>query len=161
MLKKHMARCARCRCGRACERCQASRLSDKSNSHFMTPVKIWLGYPYPLGATWLGNGVNFAIFSETATSVDLCLFDQRRCAAGEYSHSDDGTDQTKSGTCFCRICGRASSMATAFRVPTIQSGACASTARNLLIDPYAKAIAGQVNWADEMFGYVVGGPRMI
>ncbi|MCA1658743.1 MAG: glycogen debranching protein GlgX, partial [Verrucomicrobiaceae bacterium] len=42
----------------------------------MTPVKIWLGYPYPLGATWLGNGVNFAIFSETATSVDLCLFDR-------------------------------------------------------------------------------------
>ncbi len=41
----------------------------------MTPVKIWLGYPYPLGATWLGNGVNFALFSETATSVDLCLFD--------------------------------------------------------------------------------------
>ena len=41
----------------------------------MTPVKIWLGYPYPLGATWLGNGVNFALFSEAATSVDLCLFD--------------------------------------------------------------------------------------
>ncbi len=42
---------------------------------FMTPIKIWLGYPYPLGATWLGNGVNFAIFSEMAASVDLCLFD--------------------------------------------------------------------------------------
>src|SRR5207237_6602007 len=42
---------------------------------FMTPVKIWLGYPYPLGATWLGSGVNFALFSETAASVDLCLFD--------------------------------------------------------------------------------------
>src|SRR5437660_12607009 len=42
---------------------------------FMTPVKTWLGYPYPLGATWLDNGVNFALFSETATSVELCLFD--------------------------------------------------------------------------------------
>ncbi len=31
----------------------------------MTPIKTWLGYPYPLGATWLGNGVNFALFSET------------------------------------------------------------------------------------------------
>ena len=48
----------------------------KSAAQLMTPVKIWLGYPYPLGATWLGNGVNFAIFSETATSVDLCLFDK-------------------------------------------------------------------------------------
>jgi len=37
----------------------------------MTPVKTWLGFPYPLGATWLGNGVNFALFSEAATSVDL------------------------------------------------------------------------------------------
>src|SRR5438874_2499070 len=41
----------------------------------MTSVKTWLGLPYPLGVTWLGNGVNFALFSEAATSVDLCLFD--------------------------------------------------------------------------------------
>jgi pullulanase/glycogen debranching enzyme len=41
----------------------------------MNPVKTWLGYPYPLGATWMGNGVNFALFSEDATGVDLCLFD--------------------------------------------------------------------------------------
>src|SRR6266568_1982245 len=47
----------------------------KNAARFMTSVKTWLGYPYPLGATWLGNGVNFALFSEAATSVDLCLFD--------------------------------------------------------------------------------------
>src|SRR5438094_797588 len=41
----------------------------------MTSVRTWLGYPYPLGATWLGNGVNFALFSETAASVELCLFE--------------------------------------------------------------------------------------
>jgi len=41
----------------------------------MTSVRTFLGYPYPLGATWMGNGVNFAIFSEHATSVELCLFD--------------------------------------------------------------------------------------
>src|SRR2546430_13580653 len=35
---------------------------------FMTPVRTWLGYPYPLGATWMGNGVNFAIRSEEHTS---------------------------------------------------------------------------------------------
>jgi len=40
-----------------------------------TPTKIWLGRPYPLGATWRGNGVNFALYSENATAVDLCLFD--------------------------------------------------------------------------------------
>src|SRR5438445_2592695 len=42
---------------------------------FMTSVRTFLGYPYPLGATWMGNGVNFALFSETAASVELCLFD--------------------------------------------------------------------------------------
>src|SRR5947208_8393475 len=41
----------------------------------MTTVQTWPGKPYPLGATWLGNGVNFAIFSEHATGVELCLFD--------------------------------------------------------------------------------------
>src|SRR5512135_2237159 len=38
---------------------------------------IWPGRPYPLGATWDGQGVNFALFSENATKVDLCLFDSR------------------------------------------------------------------------------------
>jgi isoamylase len=41
----------------------------------MNPLKVWLGKPYPLGATWTGSGVNFAIYSENATGVDLCLFD--------------------------------------------------------------------------------------
>ncbi len=41
----------------------------------MTQVRTFLGHPYPLGATWMGNGVNFAIFSEHASRVELCLFD--------------------------------------------------------------------------------------
>ena len=38
-------------------------------------MKIWPGKPYPLGATWDGAGVNFSLFSENATQVELCLFD--------------------------------------------------------------------------------------
>ena len=38
-------------------------------------MRIWPGRPYPLGATWDGEGVNFALFSENATAVELCLFD--------------------------------------------------------------------------------------
>ena len=38
-------------------------------------TKQWPGHPYPLGATWDGKGVNFALFSEHATGVELCLFD--------------------------------------------------------------------------------------
>src|SRR6266436_5918727 len=52
----------------------ARSISDKCAARFMTPVRAFLGYPYPLGATWMGNGVNFALFSETAASVELCLF---------------------------------------------------------------------------------------
>ena len=39
-------------------------------------LRVWPGRPNPLGATWDGNGVNFALFSENATGVDLCLFDK-------------------------------------------------------------------------------------
>ena len=38
------------------------------------PIRLWPGRPYPLGATWDGDGVNFALFSEHAAGVDLCLF---------------------------------------------------------------------------------------
>ena len=38
-------------------------------------MKVWPGQPYPLGATWDGAGVNFALFSENARAVELCLFD--------------------------------------------------------------------------------------
>ena len=44
-------------------------------------MRVWPGQPYPLGATWTGLGVNFAIFSAHATSVDLCLFDSPDAAA--------------------------------------------------------------------------------
>ena len=47
-------------------------------------MRMWPGNPYPLGATWDGSGVNFALFSENATAVELCLFDQPQ-ATGETS----------------------------------------------------------------------------
>src|SRR3954471_5836710 len=48
-------------------------------------MRVWPGHPYPLGATWDGQGVNFAIFSENATAVELCLF----------AHEDDATESHK------------------------------------------------------------------
>jgi isoamylase len=121
----------------------------------MTPVKIWLGYPYPLGATWLGNGVNFAIFSETATSVDLCLFDEVEARQENIRiPMTEQTDQVwhvflpdvRPGQLYgYRVSG-----------PYEPERGLRFNSSKLLIDPYAKAIAGQVNWADEMYGYVVG-----
>jgi len=54
---------------------------------FMISVRTFLGYPYPLGATWMGNGVNFAIFSEHATGVELCLFDSIEATEENVPHS--------------------------------------------------------------------------
>ena len=121
----------------------------------MIPVKIWLGYPYPLGATWLGNGVNFAIFSETATSVDLCLFDsvdapQENMRIPVTEHTDQVwhvfLPDVKPGQLYgYRVNG-----------PYDPKRGMRFNSSKLLLDPYAKAIAGEINWADEMFAYVVG-----
>ena len=122
----------------------------------MTPVKIWLGYPYPLGATWLGNGVNFALFSETAASVDLCLFDstdarQENIRVPMTEHTDQVwhifLPDVRPGQLYgYRVFG-----------PYDPERGQRFNSSKLLIDPYSKAIAGRVNWSDEMFGYVVGG----
>ena len=125
---------------------------------FMTPVRTFLGQPYPLGATWMGNGVNFAIFSEHARSVELCLFDSMEDAK-EYVRIPikECTDQVwhvflpdaRPGQLY------------GFRVsgPYEPEKGLRFNSSKLLLDPYAKAIVGAVKWADEMFGYVIGGEQ--
>ncbi|HEY4756968.1 MAG TPA: glycogen debranching protein GlgX, partial [Chthoniobacterales bacterium] len=122
----------------------------------MTPIKTWLGYPYPLGATWLGNGVNFALFSEHATSVDLCLFDSMESREENVripvrEHTDlvwhIFLPEVRPGQIYgYRVSG-----------PYDPETGMRFNSSKLLLDPYAKAIAGRVEWGDEMFGYVVGG----
>jgi isoamylase len=122
----------------------------------MTPIKTWLGYPYPLGATWLGNGVNFALFSEHATSVDLCLFDSMEAREENVripvrEHTDQVwhifLPEVRPGQIYgYRVSG-----------PYEPEIGMRFNSSKLLLDPYAKAIAGRVDWGDEMFGYVVGG----
>src|SRR6266567_2676388 len=122
----------------------------------MTPVKAWLGYPYPLGATLMGNGVNFALFSETAASVELCLFDDIEATEENIRIPvTEHTDQVwhvflpdvRPGQLYgYRVSG-----------PYDPERGLRFNSSKLLLDPYAKAIAGEVTWADEMFGYVVGG----
>ena len=121
----------------------------------MTSIKAWRGHPYPLGATWMGNGTNFAIFSATATSVDLCLFDraearQENMRIPMTEHTDQVwhlfLPEVQPGQLYgYRVSG-----------PYEPEHGLRFNSSKLLLDPYAKAIAGEVNWADEMFGYVVG-----
>ncbi len=122
----------------------------------MSPLKTWLGFPYPLGATWLGDGVNFALFSEHATSVDLCLFEsldspQENIRVPMTEHTDlvwhVFLPDVRPGQIYgYRVSG-----------PYEPKAGMRFNSSKLLLDPYAKAIAGRVEWGDEMFGYVVGG----
>ena len=57
-------------------------------------MRVWPGRPFPLGATWDGKGVNFALFSEHATKVELCLFDSPEATAeAQRVHLREQTDQ--------------------------------------------------------------------
>ncbi len=125
---------------------------------FMTPVRTFLGQPYPLGATWTGNGVNFAIFSEHASGVELCLVDSMEHAKEDIRIPiKECTDQVwhvflpdaRPGQLY------------GFRVsgPYEPERGMRFNSSKLLLDPYAKAIAGAVSWADEMFGYVIGSEK--
>jgi glycogen operon protein len=119
------------------------------------PMRVWPGRPYPLGATWDGAGVNFALFSENATKVELCLFDsaddtrEARCVVLEeytdqvwhaylpdvqpgqlYGYRVDGPYDPQQGHRFNRS--------------------------KVVLDPYAKAIGRPLRWDDAVFGYRMG-----
>ncbi|HWL14809.1 MAG TPA: glycogen debranching protein GlgX [Opitutus sp.] len=122
----------------------------------MKPTKHWRGSPYPLGATWTGNGVNFAVFSENATKVELCLFD--RLGEPEVARIvlRDRSDQV--WHCFLPEIRPGQLYGYRVHGPYEPEKGHRFNPNKLLLDPYAKAIAGQVQWADENFGYTIGDP---
>jgi isoamylase len=121
-------------------------------------MRIWPGKPYPLGATWDGEGVNFALFSEHATAVELCLFDGPD--SDQESHRiriEERTDQVW----HTYIPGLWPGQHYGYRVhgPYTPEEGHRFNHHKLLIDPYAKSIAGTVEWSDAMFGYRMGDPK--
>ena len=69
-----------------------------SAARMSNDVRVWPGAPQPLGATWDGEGVNFALFSEHATAVELCLFDRADDARESAPRSADASATSASGT---------------------------------------------------------------
>ncbi|MCC7105763.1 MAG: glycogen debranching protein GlgX [Chloroflexi bacterium] len=121
-------------------------------------LRVWPGRPYPLGATWDGEGVNVALYSENATAVDLCLFDSPgddvegvRIRLPELTaHVWHGyVPELKPGQLYAyRVFGTfAPELGLRFN-PS-----------KLLIDPYARAIQGQVDWDAPIFSYPLGHAR--
>ena len=122
-------------------------------------MKVRPGSPYPLGATWDGSGVNFAIFSEHATKVDLCLFD----APDSQQESaritlPEQTDLIWHGY----LPGVLPGQLYGYRVHgpyDPAGGGHRFNPHKIVLEPYAKAIGRTIQWHDTMHGYRVGDPQ--
>ncbi len=123
----------------------------------MSRLRVEPGLPHPLGATWDGGGVNFALFSANATKVELCLFDPKgkreteRIALPEFTHEvwHGYLPELRPGQLYgYRVSG-----------PYDPAAGHRFNPNKLLIDPYAKALHGDIRWHDAHFGYRVGSTR--
>src|SRR5690606_8320232 len=114
---------------------------------------IWPGKPYPLGSNWDGEGVNFTLFSENATGVTLCLFDSGDEKEIARIKLTEHTDQVW----HVYLPGINPGQLYGYRVegPWDPENGMPYNENNLLLDPYAKAINGYIDWSDAMFGYQV------
>ncbi|HYU41959.1 MAG TPA: glycogen debranching protein GlgX [Vicinamibacteria bacterium] len=120
-------------------------------------MKIRPGSPYPLGATWDGEGVNFALFSENGTGVELCLFEGSK--GNDEMARVHVTEQTDL-VWHVYIPGIRPGQRYGYRVhgPYEPERGHRFNPAKLLIDPYARAIDGQVRWNELIFGYTPGHP---
>ncbi|HEX6839714.1 MAG TPA: glycogen debranching enzyme, partial [Polyangia bacterium] len=112
-------------------------------------MRIWPGEPYPLGANYDGSGTNFSLFSEAATKVELCLFD------------DDGNEERitlPEQTALVwhgYVPGVGPGQRYGYRVhgPWAPDDGLRCNPHKLLIDPYARAVDGQPNWDEALYSH--------
>src|SRR5579871_914580 len=115
---------------------------------------VWPGKPYPLGATWDGEGVNFALFSEHAQKVELCLFD----AAGRRELQRVNVREQTDQVWHCYLPEARPGLIYGYRVhgPYDPAKGLRFNPHKLLLDAYAKQIVGDLKWSDSHFGYRIG-----
>ncbi|MCG4455692.1 glycogen debranching protein GlgX [Pseudomonas sp. MMS21-TM103] len=120
----------------------------------MIPSRIREGLPFPLGATWDGLGVNFALFSAHAHMVELCLFDDSGQVELERIQLPEYTDEIWHGYLPDAHPGQIYG----YRVhgPYAPDVGLRFNPHKLLIDPYAKQLLGELRWSEALFGYILG-----
>jgi isoamylase len=120
-------------------------------------IRIDDGDPYPLGATWDGRGVNFALFSAHASAVELCLFDPTGRRQTTSFALPCCTNQVWHG----RVLGIQPGQLYGYRVhgPYDPERGHRFNPHKLLIDPYARQLSGRIRWNDALFGYRLGAQR--
>ncbi len=121
-------------------------------------MRVWPGRPFPRGATWDGAGVNFGLFSEHATKVELCLFnspsDQKESLRIPLPEQTDmiwhgSFPDLRPGQLYgYRVHG-----------PYEPELGMRFNPNKVLFDPYGKAVGRQLQWGDELFGYTIGDPK--
>lgn len=123
-----------------------------------SPTIISEGRPFPLGATWDGKGVNFALFSAHASKVELCLFDETGEKELEKIALPEYTDEIWHGY----IPDAKPGQVYGYRVygPYDPQNGHRFNHNKLLIDPYAKQLVGTLKWDDALFGYTIGSPEL-
>jgi isoamylase len=118
-------------------------------------MKVWPGKPYPLGATDDGMGTNFSLFSEVAERVELCLFDE---------NGEETRVHLPEVTAFCwhgYLPETEPGLRYGYRVhgPWAPEHGSRCNPNKLLLDPYAKAVEGQVDWNEAVFPYRFADPE--
>ena len=120
-------------------------------------AEVWPGRSYPRGANWDGEGVNFALFSQHAQKVELCLFDENGRRERQRIVLPERTDDIW----HCYLPEARPGLAYGYRVhgPYKPEDGHRFNSHKLLVDPYAKDLIGQLRWGDALYAYTVGSKR--
>jgi isoamylase len=121
-------------------------------------MHVWPGTAYPLGATWDGAGTNFALFSEVGERVELCLFSP--AADGTTEETRVELTEVDGFVWHCYLPGAGPGQRYGYRVhgPYDPRRGQRCNPAKLLLDPYGKAVAGDLRWDDALFSYRRGDP---
>ena len=123
-------------------------------------MRVWPGGPYPLGATWDGTGTNFALFSEAADAVELCLFD----SDGDWPGTETRIALTEVDGFvwhgYLPDVGPGQRYGYRIHGPYAPGEGHRCNPAKLLLDPYAKAVDGQIRWDEAVFGYRFTDPAL-
>jgi len=121
-------------------------------------VHIWPGSPFPLGATYDGGGTNFAIFSEVAHRIELCLISEDGTDAGTETRLELPERDGLIWHGYLPRIGPGQRYGYRVHGPYEPGHGPRCNPAKLLLDPYAKAIDGNIEWDEAMFGYHFGDP---
>ncbi|HEX4905867.1 MAG TPA: glycogen debranching protein GlgX [Acidimicrobiales bacterium] len=119
-------------------------------------MRVWPGEPYPLGATYDGTGTNFALFSEVAERVELCLFDDKNRETQRVE-----LPEVTAFVWHCYLPNVGPGQRYGFRVhgPWDPANGLRGNRHKLLMDPYARAVDGEIDWTERCFGYRFSDPN--